>query len=113
MFKDEMSSEDEYSDSVSDSLLTEEQLLDGKKRNSGTGIIRPKWTKEEDTDLKILVEQHGEKWDIIAKHFTERTDIQCQQRWCKVVNPDLIKGPWTREVSCFSTFIQFQNLICI
>lgn len=24
--------------------------------------------------------------------------MQCQQRWAKVVNPDLIKGPWTKEV---------------
>lgn len=23
--------------------------------------------------------------------------MQCQQRWAKVVNPELIKGPWTKE----------------
>uniref|UniRef100_A0A3B4B003 Transcriptional activator Myb n=1 Tax=Periophthalmus magnuspinnatus TaxID=409849 RepID=A0A3B4B003_9GOBI len=26
-----------------------------------------------------------------------RTDVQCQHRWQKVLNPELIKGPWTKE----------------
>lgn len=47
--------------------------------------------------MKSLVEQHGEQWDTIAKHLKDRTDVQCHQRWTKVVNPELIKGPWTRE----------------
>ena len=40
-----------------------------------------------------------------AEHFTDRTDVQCLHRWQKVLNPDLVKGPWTKEVhhlSCFS-----------
>lgn len=24
--------------------------------------------------------------------------MQCQHRWQKVLNPDLVKGPWTKEV---------------
>lgn len=43
------------------------------------------------------MEQFGERWDAIAKNLKDRTDVQCQQRWHKVVNPDLIKGPWTKE----------------
>lgn len=27
-----------------------------------------------------------------------RTDVQCLHRWQKVLNPELIKGPWTKEV---------------
>ncbi|VTJ91613.1 Hypothetical predicted protein, partial [Marmota monax] len=26
-----------------------------------------------------------------------RTDQQCQYRWLRVLNPDLVKGPWTKE----------------
>lgn len=27
-----------------------------------------------------------------------RSDVQCQHRWQKVVNPEIIKGYWTDEV---------------
>jgi hypothetical protein len=56
-----------------------------------------KWTRTEDTMLKSLVEQYGEKWDMIANEMAGRTEVQCSQRWTKVVNPELIKGPWTKE----------------
>uniref|UniRef100_A0A1B6D7N7 Uncharacterized protein n=1 Tax=Clastoptera arizonana TaxID=38151 RepID=A0A1B6D7N7_9HEMI len=56
-----------------------------------------RWTKEEDVRLKDLVEMYQDRWDLISKHFPERSDVQCQQRWHKVVNPDLVKGPWTKE----------------
>lgn len=29
--------------------------------------------------------------------YQNRTDVQCQHRWQKVLNPELIKGPWTKE----------------
>uniref|UniRef100_A0A182JRD6 Uncharacterized protein n=1 Tax=Anopheles christyi TaxID=43041 RepID=A0A182JRD6_9DIPT len=61
------------------------------------GLAKSRWTKHEDAALKQLVEQYGERWDIISKLLKDRTDVQCQQRWTKVVNPDLIKGPWTKE----------------
>lgn len=60
-------------------------------------INRGRWNKEEDEKLKRLVEVHGERWDFIASHFPDRADVQCQHRWQKVVNPDLVKGPWTKE----------------
>ncbi|XP_012276187.1 myb-related protein B isoform X2 [Orussus abietinus] len=70
--------------------------LQGKHINKG------RWTKEEDALLKELVsavEQLGTgfRWDTIAAHFPDRSDVQCQQRWAKVVNPELVKGPWTKE----------------
>uniref|UniRef100_A0A8D3AX02 V-myb avian myeloblastosis viral oncogene homolog-like 1 n=1 Tax=Scophthalmus maximus TaxID=52904 RepID=A0A8D3AX02_SCOMX len=46
-----------------------------------------------DEKLKKLVEQHGtDSWKLIG-----RTDGQCQHRWQKVLNPELVKGPWTKE----------------
>lgn len=64
---------------------------------SNHSINKGRWTKEEDMRLKQLVEEYQERWDIISQHFNDRSDIQCQQRWHKVVNPDLVKGPWTKE----------------
>ncbi|KAJ8708407.1 hypothetical protein PYW07_010532 [Mythimna separata] len=60
-------------------------------------INRGRWTKEEDKRLKAYVKMYNENWDLISAGFTDRSDVQCQQRWCKVVNPELVKGPWTKE----------------
>jgi len=92
-------SRDYSKDDDSDSDISEDSAggpdLDryaGKKH-----INRGRWTKEEDEKLKRLVEVHGERWDFIASHFPDRADVQCQHRWQKVVNPELVKGPWTKE----------------
>ncbi|XP_036292933.1 myb-related protein A isoform X5 [Pipistrellus kuhlii] len=59
---------------------------------------RVKWTRDEDDKLKKLVEQHGtDDWTLISSHLQNRSDFQCQHRWQKVLNPELIKGPWTKE----------------
>ncbi|NXW01281.1 MYBA protein, partial [Fregetta grallaria] len=59
---------------------------------------RVKWTRDEDERLKKLVEQNGtDDWAFIASHLQNRSDFQCQHRWQKVLNPELIKGPWTKE----------------
>ncbi|XP_031460750.1 myb-related protein A isoform X4 [Phasianus colchicus] len=59
---------------------------------------RVKWTRDEDEKLKKLVEQNGtDDWAFIASHLQNRSDFQCQHRWQKVLNPELIKGPWTKE----------------
>lgn len=56
------------------------------------------WTKEEDDKLQALVNKYGAKnWKRIASYFDTRTDVQCLHRWQKVLNPDLVKGPWTVE----------------
>ncbi|XP_054863222.1 myb-related protein A isoform X2 [Amphiprion ocellaris] len=61
-------------------------------------LCKVKWSRDEDEKLKKLVEQHGtDSWKLIANFFTGRTDGQCQHRWQKVLNPELVKGPWTKE----------------
>ncbi|XP_025832745.1 myb-related protein B isoform X2 [Agrilus planipennis] len=60
-------------------------------------INKGRWSKEEDNRLKELVDEYRERWELIAQHFPDRSDVQCQQRWTKVVNPELVKGPWTKE----------------
>ena len=49
--------------------------------------------------MKDLVDEIGsENWKEVARQFSDRTDVQCLQRWQKVLNPELVKGPWTKEV---------------
>ncbi|XP_076471354.1 transcriptional activator Myb-like isoform X2 [Babylonia areolata] len=52
----------------------------------------------QDEKLRKVVEAKGlHDWKAVSSYFQDRTDIQCQHRWHKVLNPDLIKGPWTKE----------------
>uniref|UniRef100_A0A7S3GCM0 Uncharacterized protein n=1 Tax=Palpitomonas bilix TaxID=652834 RepID=A0A7S3GCM0_9EUKA len=54
------------------------------------------WSQEEDDKLKQVVELYNRKnWKKIASFFDSRSDVQCFHRWQKVLNPDLVKGPWT------------------
>ncbi|KAJ0244264.1 Transcription factor MYB3R-3 [Hirschfeldia incana] len=69
------------------------------RRTSGP-IRRAKggWTPEEDETLRqAVVKFNGKSWKKIAEFFPDRTEVQCLHRWQKVLNPDLIKGPWTQQ----------------
>lgn len=62
------------------------------------GKVKVKWTQEEDDHLKALVQNSGPNdWKNIASFLPNRTEHQCQHRWLKVLDPDLVKGPWTKE----------------
>nr|URY18751.1 MYB protein [Zanthoxylum bungeanum] len=66
-----------------------------------TGPIRRAkggWTPEEDETLrKAVATFKGKSWKKIAEFFPDRSEVQCLHRWQKVLNPDLVKGPWTQE----------------
>ncbi|XP_047308952.1 transcription factor MYB3R-3-like [Impatiens glandulifera] len=66
-----------------------------------TGPIRRAkggWTPEEDDTLRSAVAVFkGKCWKKIAEFFPDRSEVQCLHRWQKVLNPDLVKGPWRRE----------------
>ncbi|GAV69455.1 Myb_DNA-bind_6 domain-containing protein [Cephalotus follicularis] len=69
------------------------------RRTSGP-IRRAKggWTPQEDETLRNAVAAFkGKSWKRIAEYFPDRSEVQCLHRWQKVLNPDLIKGPWTQE----------------
>ena len=56
------------------------------------------WTPDEDEILRRAVAKYdGKNWKKIAEFFQDRTDVQCLHRWQKVLNPELRKGPWTKE----------------
>lgn len=42
-----------------------------------------------------------------AEFFPDRSEVQCLHRWQKVLNPDLVKGPWTQEVAFLLSFLYF------
>uniref|UniRef100_A0A8C8WM49 MYB proto-onco like 2 n=1 Tax=Panthera leo TaxID=9689 RepID=A0A8C8WM49_PANLE len=50
----------------------------------------------QDTDSDVP-EQRDSKCKVKWTHEENRTDQQCQYRWLRVLNPDLVKGPWTKE----------------
>ncbi|KAH9256855.1 hypothetical protein BASA81_004968 [Batrachochytrium salamandrivorans] len=62
-----------------------------------------KWTSEEDQILTDILMEHGPKnWKAIAHMFCERSsttriNVQCLQRWKKVLQPGLKKGKWSME----------------
>lgn len=66
-----------------------------------TGPIRRAkggWTPQEDETLRNAVAIYkGKCWKKIAEFFPDRSEVQCLHRWQKVLNPELVKGPWTQE----------------
>ncbi|XP_033943909.1 v-myb avian myeloblastosis viral oncogene homolog-like 2a isoform X1 [Pseudochaenichthys georgianus] len=57
-----------------------------------------KWTQEEEENLKILINNFGTKdWKTMAIFLPGRTESDCVHRWKKHLDPDLVKGFWTKE----------------
>ncbi len=40
---------------------------------------------------------NGKNWKMVANHLPGKTEVQCLHRWTKVLNPNVVKGPWTDE----------------
>ncbi|XP_053620054.1 myb protein isoform X3 [Plodia interpunctella] len=89
--------ESETSEYSEDSTNYDDVPVATKISGSRKNINKGRWTKDEDKRLKMYVKMYTENWDLIAAQFKDRSDVQCQQRWTKVVNPELVKGPWTKE----------------
>ncbi|MBA0805161.1 hypothetical protein Gohar_004701 [Gossypium harknessii] len=80
------------------STVSVQGRISGPTRRSTKGG----WTEEEDNMLTIAVQKfNGKNWKkigmCVAESVPHRTDVQCLHRWQKVLNPDLVKGPWTKE----------------
>ena len=85
------------------------KMVDREGKSAGTDSVNAEdsdqntgkkrmWTASEDQSLQNLVKKHGAKnWKAISEFFSDRTDVQCLHRWQKVLNPELVKGPWTAE----------------
>lgn len=61
-------------------------------------IVRSKWTFEEDLILGLALKIYGnKKWSKIANHLTGRTDIQCRERYCNILDPSLEDVEWKQK----------------
>jgi hypothetical protein len=103
--------EDEEDDEDDEDLDDDDLDLDErrKRRNANlpqplrrTGPVRRSkkggWTEDEDEMLRDAVNTHGGKnWKKIAEMLQNRTSVQCLHRWQKVLNPNLVKGPWSKD----------------
>lgn len=94
----------QHHDLVDEDVFSEEECNSGSggaKRGSVSGpstTASRRWTKDEDDVLARAVRTYqGKNWKKVAEFFDDRTDVQCLHRWQKVLNPELVKGPWTKE----------------
>ncbi len=62
-------------------------------------IRRDKWSFEEDLTLGVALSKiyRKKKWSKIANHLLGRTDIQCRERWCNILDPSLEEVEWSNE----------------
>ncbi|CAJ1973866.1 unnamed protein product [Sphenostylis stenocarpa] len=74
------------------------RALHGRTTGPTRRSTKGQWTPEEDEILRKAVQRFkGKNWKKIAEGFKDRTDVQCLHRWQKVLNPELVKGPWSKE----------------
>ncbi|KAG7965910.1 hypothetical protein I3843_08G024600 [Carya illinoinensis] len=72
--------------------------LHGRTTGPTRRSTKGQWAPEEDEILRKAVQRFkGKNWKKIAECFKDRTDVQCLHRWQKVLNPELVKGPWSKE----------------
>ncbi|KAF8643689.1 hypothetical protein HU200_066749 [Digitaria exilis] len=75
-----------------------QRSLNGRTTGPTRRSTKGNWTPEEDAILSRAVQTYqGKNWKKIAECFPDRTDVQCLHRWQKVLNPELVKGPWSKE----------------
>jgi len=66
-------------------------------------ISRGKWSHEEDIRLATAYKVYGEgsnakkQWNKIGAHIPGRTDIQCRERYCNILDPALKSDSWTES----------------
>lgn len=86
-------------------LIDESEPLDSdllhptRKRESSKQFQSASWSLEEDNLLRTLMNEIPSKkrWVTMSSHFVDKTPQQIMNRWNKVLNPQLVKGNWTKE----------------
>ncbi|OMO58688.1 hypothetical protein COLO4_34418 [Corchorus olitorius] len=97
--EDKSASCSSFLDSISDTARRS-AMLKGCRRVSGPTRHARKggWSEEEDILLTEAVKKYNARnWKKIAECVPGRSDIQCLHRWQKVLDPGVLKGPWTKE----------------
>lgn len=73
------------------------QCLQRWSKTLRPGIIKGRWSPEEDDALHRYVQQWGLNWGRVAQEIGGRTSKQCRQRWCFQLDPSLRHGPFSEE----------------
>ena len=61
--------------------------------NYFTSSKETKPKKQEEKDIPDI--NNYKNWKQISNQIKGRTAVQCQQRWNKILQPGLVKGPWS------------------
>jgi len=75
-------------------------------------IKRNKWSFEEDLTLGVALKIYGnKKWSKIANHLNGRTDIQCRERFCNILDPNLEEVEWksAEDIKLLSLYEKYGN----
>ncbi|NXC88314.1 SNPC4 protein, partial [Cercotrichas coryphoeus] len=74
------------------------QLIYRWTKSVDPSLRKGAWTPEEDAMLMAAVEKYGEKdWYKIRAEVPGRNDVQCRERYLKVLHWNLKKGKWSLE----------------
>ncbi|KAI9481507.1 MAG: hypothetical protein EXX96DRAFT_481076, partial [Benjaminiella poitrasii] len=77
---------------------TGQQCLHRWSKTLKPGIVRKRWTAEDDEALQRAVHLYGVgNWTKIQRLVKGRTDMQCRERWANVLHPGINKEPMTQE----------------
>jgi hypothetical protein len=80
-------------------LLPDQSLAPTRARYRTNYCVKNmKWTKEEDDRLlQLMSDNDRPHYASFSQLFPGKTGQQVAERWDKVLNPQLMKGSWTRE----------------
>ncbi|KAL7436191.1 hypothetical protein ACHAXH_007167 [Discostella pseudostelligera] len=74
---------------------TEVQCKNRWKKALQPGLVKGRWTQEEDDIIIECVKAGNEKWSDIARRLPGRIGEQIKEHWMNVLDPDVKKGVWT------------------
>ena len=77
----------------------DDDKVENKKSKTGTSSVYGKWTAAEDNLLREGVNELGKQWAKISQRIEGRTGNDCHHRWDRCLRPDILKAPWTEEVT--------------
>ncbi|KAI8643109.1 Homeodomain-like protein [Parasitella parasitica] len=67
-------------------------------KQDGSQQFYCRWSTEEDILLSTAVANHGpHKWTLVSKLIPGRTAVQCSTRWFGALNPNILKGKWSKH----------------
>ncbi|KAL3790604.1 hypothetical protein ACHAW5_011178 [Stephanodiscus triporus] len=74
---------------------TEVQCKNRWKKALQPGLVKGRWTKEEDDIITECISSGNDKWSEIAKRLPGRIGEQIKERWINALDPNVKKGIWT------------------